>query len=221
MEKSHLHIGILELGERTTAFYLYQLNKQYAPFSEEDKCPIIVHNVDFDTLNTYLPNSFKKLESLLSEQIEKVEALGVDYLLIPNITLHETFDRLKTNINIAHPVQLTINQLIEKKQTQAVVFASLHTMESTYLKNAFQQKGIELIEPTKEDKYFIEYIRTQVYNEQETDDEVEKYSLLLAAYSKKQPVLIACTELSILISTSQNNIFDMAQTQIEETLQQL
>ena len=91
-------------------------------------------------------------------------------------------------------------------------------MQSNYLQSTFLQKDILLIEPKKEHKEFIDYIRKQIYYDQESKKDLEEYKRLLLLYSKDHPVIIACTELSIKTSQTQCNIFDMVNFQIEKTL---
>ena len=213
-------VGILGLGNRSTLFYIDELNKKFNTlFKGYSTCPFILYNIDFEKINPFLPNQFNKLIPLLSLYMNNIKELGISFLLIPNITLHETIDKIYTGLDIAHPVQLTIDKLIEHKHTEAVIFGSLYTMQSNYFKNAFLQKKVLLIEPKEEHKKFIDYIRKQTYYERETEKELEEYRRLLVLYSKEHPVVIACTELSIFSSSMRLNLFDMASFQIEKVLE--
>ena len=130
-------IGILGLGNRSTLYYIDKLNKKFnALFKGYSTCPFILYNIDFDKVNPYLPNQFNKLKPLLSLYIKEVKNLVINFLLIPNITLHESIDKIYIDLDIAHPVQLTIEKLVEREQNEAVVFGSLYTVQASYLKNA-------------------------------------------------------------------------------------
>lgn len=212
-------IGVFGLGNRSTLFYIDELNKRFnSLYGGYSTCPFILYNTNFETINPYLPNDFNKLEPLLIHYIKKIKELGANFLLVPNITLHETLDRINIGLDIAHPVQLTIDKLMETKQAEAVIFGSLYSMQSKYLKHAFLKRNILLIEPRKEHKEFIDYIRNKIYFKQESKKDMEEYRRLLLLYSKDHPVIIGCTELSIYTSQYQNNIYDMASFQIEKTL---
>ncbi len=213
-------IGILGLGNRSTLFYIDELNRRFNLLHKGDStCPFILYNIDFEKVNPYLPNQFNKLIPLLSLYINNIKQLGINFLLIPNITLHESIDKIYIDLDIAHPIQLTIDKLTDREHTETVIFGSLYTMKSTYLKHSFQQRGILLIEPEMEDQKFLDYLRKQVYFEQESKKDLEEYRRLLNIYSKDHPVVIACTELSICTSQKLNNIFDTASFQIEKTLE--
>ncbi len=216
---NNIKIGILGLGNKSTIFYIDELNKRFnALFKGYSTCPFVLYNINFENINPYLPNDFNKLKPLLSLYVKDIKNLGINYLLIPNITLHEAIDKIYIDLAIAHPVQLTIDKLIEREKTEAVIFGSLYTMESAYLKNAFAQREILLIEPSEEHKKFIDYIRRQIYCEQESEKDLEEYRRLLNLYSKDHALIIGCTELSIYATQTQNNIFDMASFQIEKIL---
>ncbi|HCY80239.1 MAG TPA: hypothetical protein DHV22_00810, partial [Xanthomarina gelatinilytica] len=93
------------LGHRSTLFYLDALNKAY---HEEEQgystCPFILYNTDFNSINPYLPNQFKKLLPTLKNYLRNLEKLPISHLLVPNITLHEVMDKLDTNLKIIHPL---------------------------------------------------------------------------------------------------------------------
>ncbi len=127
-------LALLGLGERSTAFYLQELNRYYQQYYGNDStCPLVLLNTDFSEFNPYLPNQFDMLEQRLSYYLHEVTALGVESVLIPNITLHETYDRLikNTNNHIAkciHPIELAITELQKAQHTNIVLFASAYSM---------------------------------------------------------------------------------------------
>ena len=212
-------IGILGLGSRSTLFYLNELNKQYQAIHKGySTCPFVLYNTNFNLLNPFLPDNFERLEPQLAAHLKALTALQINYLLIPNITLHQTFDRLKPNITIAHPIHLTAKKLVENKQNKAVVFGSAYTMQATYLKDGLAPHGIELIQATSAEAEFINTFRTKVYATTETVKDVAQFNRLKQKYAADTPVLIACTELSIYSTEAEANIYDMALIQIEETV---
>ena len=213
------NLGILGLGNRSTLFYIDELNKRFnAVHRGYSTCPFILYNINFDRINPYLPNKFTNLEPVLSLYIKSIKKLGIKYLLIPNITLHETFDRINVDLDIAHPVQLTIDKLIESELKEVVVFGSLYTMQSKNLKDTFFKKEILLVEPKMEHRKFLDHFRKQIYYEQESNEDLEEYKRIMTLYSKDLPVVIACTELSIYTDHSNPKLFDMATIQIEKIL---
>lgn len=217
------HIGILGLGSRSTLFYLKELNKQYyEKKGGYHTFPCVVYNVDFNTINSNLPNNFEKLIPELEHHLKLFFQLEIDVCLIPNITLHETYDLGNLKYPIIHPITLAIEYLNYKNIQQVTVFGSKYTMESQYIKSKFEAENIEVKFPKSENIVSIDFFRQNLYKHQETDIQIQSYKDLVTTYSKTSTVLIACTELSIIHSemSFSATVLDLAQLQIEKALEQ-
>ena len=95
------HIGILGLGSRSTLFYIKELHKKiHLLLGDYHTFPCLVYNIDFNTINPYLPNQFDKLVPKLKEYLDQLFKLKITVCIIPNITLHETYDFGNLNHNI-------------------------------------------------------------------------------------------------------------------------
>jgi len=215
------HIGILGLGSRSTLFYIEELNKKvHSVLGDYHTFPCIVYNVDFNTINPYLPNQFDKLVPKLKEHLDSLFKLKITVCIIPNITLHETYDIGHLNFNILHPIQLVIEFLKGNKINQITVFGSKYTMTSNYLKTSLDKHHIRVEIPNNEDIKTIDLIRQKLYSYSETPSDIEHYNALISKYSVKTHILIACTELSILHHEIKlpAHVIDCASLQIEKTL---
>lgn len=211
-------LAILGLGSQTTAFYLKALNSAFnAKMGGYSTCPFVLFNTNFDAINSLLPNVSDELDSLVQACISEIEATEIKYLLIPNITLHETIDRLEFGKLILHPVDICISKVKEREWNQIVLFGSLHTMQSNYMRNCFAESGIEILLPSEDDRRFIDHVRKAVYAETQTEALIKNYHLVIEKYTAKHPVVLACTELSIF-KPNNENLLDMAQLQIEEAV---
>ncbi|RPD99088.1 hypothetical protein EGM88_04360 [Aureibaculum marinum] len=219
MKKTNL--AVFGLGSRSTLYYIKELNRL---FNNQKKgystCPFILLNADFNTINSLLPNPSEKLDTITHHYIKEIEKLDIEQILVPNITLHETIDRLIIHKKIIHPIHLTASKLTQNKWTKIVLFGSLHSMTSTYIGSNFKLNGIEVTLPSKEDMFNIDEFRKQVYNETETIKTIKNYQSIISKYSKNYPVVLACTELSIF-KTASNNVLDMAEIQITEAIKSI
>jgi aspartate racemase len=214
-----ISLAVLGLGSRTTSFYLSELNSLYKQKrGGYSTCPLLLLNTDFNTINSLLPNTSDALDLAVNQYINEIDKFDMQHLLIPNITLHETIDRLKIKKNVLHPVHLTQKQIKENSWEKVVLFGSLFSMNSTYIQGQFKENGIEVILPTQEDMLFIDAVRKQIYNETETEELITKYHGVIKKYSGNKPVILACTELSILKPKGNRNLLDMAQVQMEEAV---
>ncbi len=219
MDKTTL--AVLGLGSQSTTFYIRELNRIY----NEKKggystCPFLLLNTNFDTINSLLPGTSKQLDTITQGYIHEIEKLDIKHILIPNITLHKTIDRLTINNKILHPVHLAVSKIKENKWNKIVLFGSLHTMQSDYILSIFESNNIEIVLPSRKDMLFIDEIRKRVYSEKETEELVKNYHLIIEKYTKNYPVVLACTELSIFKPRKKNvNLLDMAHVQIFEAVQ--
>ena len=208
--------GVLGLGEASTAYYLNQIHQKFNERNEEfSTCPLLLYQVDFQEINPFLPDQFEELVPRVTEYLNKISELGISKLLVPNITLHETLDQITHSIELCHPVQLTVEHLIKNKISEIVIFGTLYTMNSEYLKINFSEAGINIIPPESEDQLWIDDFRKQVYKKESTADEIEAFQSLIKKYMQQKPVVISCTELSIHCLKDENYCIDMADLQIE------
>ena len=214
-------IGVLGLGSFSTLFYLEQLNAVFnKKFGGYSTFPLLLYNVDFDKVDPFLPENFEVLEQVISKYLQEIEQLGIDFLLIPNITLHRTIDRLKLNLPIAHPVELTIQHLKENQISEITIFATKSTTKSAYMKEKFAQEGISVKKPSSSAIEFLDKFRKEVYFGNQTEELLENFKKLVKNYNEKSTVIIACTELSIASQQLKLPVIDMAMLQIFETLDQ-
>ncbi|WP_055444824.1 aspartate/glutamate racemase family protein [Lacinutrix himadriensis] len=212
-------LGVLGLGSRSTLYYLSELNRLYNQVKGAySTCPLVLLNTDFNAINSLLPNTSKELDAVLESYIHELETFDAQQLLIPNITLHETIDRLSITKNVLHPVPLSIKKMKENNWTKVVLFGSLFSMSTSYIKDPFVANGVEVILPSPEDMLFIDMVRKQIYSETETSELIEKYHRIIHKYTAKHPVILSCTELSILKPKGNKNLLDMADVQIEEAI---
>ena len=99
-------VGLLGLGSRSTVFYLEKLNALYQELNKGySTFPCVVLNIDFNSINPYLPNKTSDLLHNLKPVIKDLERLAMGHLVVPNITLHETLERITMRTKIIHPVK--------------------------------------------------------------------------------------------------------------------
>ncbi|MCG9793030.1 aspartate/glutamate racemase family protein [Flavobacterium algicola] len=212
-------IGILGLGIRTTLFYIEELNRHYYDLKECYTCPLKMINTNFEIINNLLPTTSPELEELVDGYLSELVKLEIATILVPNITLHETVDNIVNDKTITHPVALTIAKLKSQKIKNIVLIGSMYTMEGLYLKNKLNEEGIEVLHPTPNECEFIDEVRRNIYNQTEDDESLKMYNEIIAKYSLKSHILIACTELSIGWDISNGDkVFDMARIQIENAV---
>ena len=114
-------IGVLGLGVYSTNFYMNELHKKYYQFKGGFATfPFLLHQVDFNLINPFLPNQFEKLIPKLEGVILELEKYPIQKWIIPNITLHETFDKLDKKVDVIHPIEV-VSKFCALKQINSLV----------------------------------------------------------------------------------------------------
>ena len=146
--------------------------------------------------------------------------MDIAQIIIPNIILHETIDRLKINVPIIHPVHCTALEIVKKKHKKVVLFGSKYTMESNYIKNIFRDYHIAILVPSKAERDLIDLVRIQIYQKTINNNMLDNYNLIIKKYAQNNAVVLACTELSLASTSFNKKVFDMMNIQILKSCEQ-
>lgn len=217
-------LGLLDLGARTVDFYKAEIAHQYHNVNGSNPSFLFtVIPTDFSVINAHLPNQFEVLKPLIARQIEHCIDRGITTLIIPNVTLHETVDQLAPSllkrVHIIHPVLACIQRLQSKKANAITLIASQYSVTSSRLARYFEQSNIAIHRPTAQHIARIDEIRRRTYVGEHTQEDIQYYRDLIARYQQRAPVVVACTELSLLLNGANcHDVFDMARIQITEAL---
>lgn len=214
--------GILGLGSVSTNYYLQRIHQKYKDNNQEfSTCPLLLYQIDFQELNPFLPNDFKVIKPKLQHYLREVQNLGISKILIPNITLHETLDQIKSSVKICHAVDLTLKFLKENNMSSITLFGTNYTMNSAYIQGKFKLENIAIVLPQKEDQLWIDDFRKAVYTTSATPSQQLEFHNLIQKYGQENPVVLACTELSVFSLKEESVCVDMAELQIGEFLKPL
>jgi aspartate racemase len=215
-------LGVLGLGSYSTLFYIKTLNamynKKYGGFST---CPFKLLNVDFDAINKLLPNTSNALDTIVKTHLNTLDALKVDNILVPNITLHETIDRLQIKTNVIHAIQETISKIKGNNHVNVTIFGTLYTMQSNYLTSQFTAQNINIVKASDADMQLIDNLRIAVYNGDANPKQLNIFNDLLNKYTKNGIVVLACTELSVINTSNSKLVYDMARIQIQAAIKSI
>lgn len=196
--KSSAVIGLLGLGEYSTKYYADALNQS---ISNDPELELKIHQVDFEFINEHLPFGFEILKPIVEKHILDLYNLGVNNIVIPNMTLHLTVDRInlpaRIKDKIIHPFKETIQQLKEKGIQEITLLGTRHTMQSDLIQKYFKDEKIDLHTINQENLVAIDELRMKVYEQGASDALAKELNSLSSKYPN--PVLM-CTELSLINS---------------------
>jgi aspartate racemase len=218
------HIGLLGLGSFTTQLYLRLLNKFYSEIHGGfSTCPLIMLNANFEHINPHLPNKFDKLIPVTEKYIAELNEQSIRCMVVPNITLHETIDRisLPTGVNLIHPVMETIMMLKKDQVREVILMGTKHTMNSDYIRSHFENQGITVSLPNEDDQSKIDQLRQDIYRGKESKLQQHEFNDLCEQYCLKAPVVLSCTELSIVKLSPRVSIYDMVKIQVKRAIETL
>lgn len=211
--------GVLGLGKESTLYYLNRLQERYPSNNEEwSTCPLVMYQIDFQEINPFLPNEFSILIPKLENYLTQIANLGITKLLVPNITLHETLDQIDLKLEICHPIALTLKYLKENTISEVFLFGTAYTINSEYIHQKFSENNIHISLPSEADQEWIDNFRKLVYSKNATANQIAYFQMILKKYSRINPVVIGCTELSLYSLNNDKLCIDMADLQIEEFL---
>jgi len=217
MEK--IRTGILGLGSVSTLYYLKRLNEEYNKMhGGYSTFPCLLVSADFDKVNPYLPDQFEQLEQVLIPYFRYFDAAGVSKLLLPNITIHETVDRIIEHSSfkfiIVHPLQLIVEKLRFWSVSEVYLLGTKYTMESGYVAAYLSQHGIECLPISEEMKQLSDKLRREIYTGHIVGHEKIE-SQLINYFGNRKKIVLACSELSVLFSSFKGlSFYDMAEEQI-------
>lgn len=208
---------ILGLGARSTLFYQEKLHELY--FNKEGEYatfPFILKQLDFNVINPYLPSNAAVISQILCRELKAYNSSEVN-LLVPNITIHEIFDTMQFELHIIHPYKLLVTELANKIINNLVFFGTKYTNDNSNIGSYCVGLSIEKLR--KDEIVFLDDLRKKVYFNTETNQDIRTYNTMIAKYSENNTVIIACTELSIINTSSSERVIDLALLQCRKSLE--
>ncbi len=177
-----------------------------------------LYPTDFEAINALLPSPSEALKKLLETHLASLPR-SIRHLLVPNITIHHTLDGMdlqgRYGLELFHPVTETARALNAQAIHGAVLFGTRHTMQPGYLSQALEASGIHIAFPSPKHIQLVDQHRLRVYEGTSTPKQDQAFNALVRAYADKQPVVLACTELSMTFAGQHRNVFDMARLQVD------
>jgi len=210
-------VGIIGgLGPETTAefylelsFYCYQKNKERRP-------GILIWNV---------PQSYKiekeaQVEArgedryipYLTKAARMLEMSGADFLVMPCNTLHIFIKDIRKSVRIPvlSIVEETVKFLKNKKITKVGILATPSIIKNKLYENVFKKEGIGQVLPDEFDQAKIGKIINNIVLNRHANKDRQELLRIIDRFEEKgvKDVVLACTDLQLLIPHHKLNIYD-------------
>ncbi|TNE53396.1 MAG: hypothetical protein EP338_12745 [Bacteroidetes bacterium] len=207
-------LGLLEQGQFSTAYYKSFLEEMRS--RENDSFEIEHIPCDFESLNVHLPDQFHELKPRLRKILSGIDFQRFSAVIIPNMTLHLTLDRLQLaeweESKLIHPFKVALRRLKKEGVEEITLAGTRHTSNHPEIKSYFEKGGINVCFASEESIRVFDDLRQEVYRsgandtlKKELEDELRNYP---------NPLLL-CTELSVI---APKNVYDLSKMQMEECL---
>ncbi len=215
-----IQIGLLEAGLFTTAFYQGKLDAFYQKeFLTNANFPCELIPVNFDLINSFLPDGHEEIIKILQPVFKKADESGITHMLVPNITLHEVLDEMYGSFGFKwiHPVKIGMEYLKRAGSQSVSVLGTRHTMKRSYIRNYLDKAGMQVIDLSGQLIDTLDQLRLDVLAGNDRSKELEK---ILQDHSPAvDSLLLACTELSLAAeNTNVFNVVDLAKGQMEKAI---
>jgi aspartate racemase len=210
-------LGIIGgLGPETTAKFYMQVVSLCAKKNQTQRPNILIANVPitFELEEKFINRSEGKKEfcALLVNAAKTLEKSGADFIVLPCNTAHVFIDALRNSVNI--PVLSIIEETVKILKSRGVVKVGLLATPAT-IKNKLFDKRISLVKPNKINQKQMGLIINDILRNKNIDkNRTELLTIINSVAKKSDALLLACTDLQLLIPEKEINgvaVFDTMQ----------
>ncbi|GMG95499.1 cysteate racemase [Tepidimicrobium xylanilyticum] len=199
-------LGILGgMGPMATCqFFKYIIELTKAEKDQEHLHIIIDNNTNIPDRTAYILGRGEDPRLEMIRSVVKLESMGVDYIAIPCNTAHFFYEDLikYTKVQILNMIEETARHVVIDKEENGDCFllSTEGTYESKIYQSTFKSFGLNIIEPSQEDK---KVIMQWIYRIKSSDFDIslEEFETFVNRYIKDEntPIIAGCTELSLLV----------------------
>jgi len=214
-------IGILGgMGPESTAdlymkivkYYQENFNAKY----DKDFPPFIIFSIPIPDVVESIENESIVL-NMLKNASKKIEENKCDFIIIACNTVQYLLDDIRKSVKIPILGIAEINAKYMKKKFKKVgILSTRVTIEKGIYDKPFQKNGIEIIKPEKKEQKIITEVIMNVLAGKITEKDRCKLSKIINNFrkNKAEAVLMACTELPLIITQKDFDISLIDCTQI-------
>jgi len=220
-------VGIIGgLGPETTAKFYLQIISLCSKINKINRPAILISNVpiSFELEEKFIKQNRGRKEflSLLIDSAKNLEKGGADFIVIPCNTAHVFINEIKASVNI--PVLSIIDEAVKVLNKRGMKKVGLLATPAT-IKNKLFDKSIDVFLPNKTDQRQMGIIINKlIKNNQTATDKQEIFRIINSVSEKSDAILLACTDLQLLISEKKHNgieIFDTMKILADATTNKL
>ncbi len=217
------HIGIVAVSSPGAALCFQTICTEGEKFTgvRYHHPEISLHCFSFkEYVDALYRNDLEKIEKLLVMSIEKLEKLGVDFVICPDNTVHIVYDNVIKKIRVPwlHIADAVASEIVRRNYRKVLIIGTKFLMESNVYPSRLKNFNIEYVIPDKDDREIINNI---IFDELVYGiiREESKWKLIeiIEKYQKEEKcdaVILGCTELPLIITEKESPIPILNSTRI-------
>ncbi len=214
-EKAHMKtIGLLGgmSWESTELYYRWINEETKRVLGGLHSAPIAMVSVDFQQIEELQhKGDWTAAGEILAHKAHQVQAAGADFLLICTNTMHNVAAQIEAAISIPllHIADATAGQIQQTGMNTVGLLGTKFTMEQDFYKGRLQQKGINVLVPSEEDRDIVHRV---IYEElclgEVRDSSRKEYLRIIDQLHTQgaQGVIEGCTEIVMLVQQEHTRI---------------
>ncbi|MFM7404330.1 MAG: aspartate/glutamate racemase family protein [Erythrobacter sp.] len=208
----------------STATYYDHINRiiqrRAAPMAS---APLLIESLDFSKLYALVEErDWQRAASVLGDSARRLEGAGAEGLLIGANSMHRLYDDVaaKVNIPILHIAEYVGLAMKRAGKTSAALLGTRNVMTESFYRKRLVAHGIDLLPPNLA---YVEMLDRIIYDElmvgKVTRDAERRLKTIITNTEQEgaSAVVLACTELALVVDVSDNvlSIFDSTRIHCE------
>lgn len=188
--------------------------------------PMLIESLDFRSLyGLREENDWSHAAEVLGESARRLEQAGAGVLLICANSMHRVFDRVQAQVDIPiiHIAEAVGRRMQREGAIQAALLGTRNVTTESFYRRHLVAHGVDLMPPDRE---FVEQVDRIIYDElmlgKVTRDAERTLKTIITRKEQDgaQAIVLACTELDMIVDVDANvlPIFDSTQIHCEEAV---
>ena len=169
---------------------------------------ISIESVNFRKAWEYVSaGQYDELTEYLSEKVECIKSSGAEIMALTAVTMHIVYDRVvqKTGASLISIPKVVCDEAVARGLETVGLLGTIFTMEQDYMKKDFQDAGVKVVIPQKQER---DLIAKRILEELELgivkESTLKEFTAIIERMKTEngiEAVVLGCTELPLLLNS--------------------